>query len=237
MRIHRRWHFGHPARSVGEKRLQEGNGPWRRRHQLPWGLTKTQAELQHVPGFLRIFPFSKFIGPSHVKLRAAQAFWVFRGKHLRHGPVWPNEPAARYLEGGAATAGDTADAGNAVDHHLTGIPQGFRNKRDAQIRLLAGGRNPVHPFGPGAGLAGSAPADQKPRPPVTLRRLLRQVADETPVAQKGEDLLLQLGFARNIRHVSASVDGLRARSASSLARHFCSASSSMRLRKCATAIS
>ena len=66
------------ALRVGQKRLQQWNGPWRGRHQLSWQFTQTQAELQHVPGFLWIFPFAQLVRPGHVELRPAQAFRVFR---------------------------------------------------------------------------------------------------------------------------------------------------------------
>jgi hypothetical protein len=88
----------HPRGRILHQRQHQGRRPRRRRHQLPRAMPEPQAELQHVPGLAAMPPLAELVAPGEIELRAAQAFGIFRRKHLRHRARGPDQPAPRRLE-------------------------------------------------------------------------------------------------------------------------------------------
>ncbi|MDB5524872.1 MAG: hypothetical protein JWM58_2635 [Rhizobium sp.] len=169
----------HHRAGIVDQRPDQRHRPWRRRHHLARMAAEPQTELQHIPGFLAMLPFGKFVAPGIIELRTAQAVWILRRKDLRHRSVRPDQPPPGDLEVRPPEAGDPPDAGNAVDHHFAGVGQRLGDQREPH--RFAGIRcDIVHPFGAGPGLARAAPAHHQPGPPVAIRRLLLRPAVETP---------------------------------------------------------
>ena len=187
-RIGRSRHAGQDRFPIRHQAFQKRHRPWRRRHHLAWIIPQPQGKLQHVKGLVGMFPFGELIAPGEMKLRPAQAFRVFRREDLCDRPVRPDQPAPRNLDHRPHLPCDPCQTGGPVDHHLARIAQRFRHQRNAQIRALAGRQNPgLHPFGPGPRLARSAPAEDQPVAPVSVRRHLLGPRQKGPVArEKGE---------------------------------------------------
>ena len=59
------------SRSRFHQLTNERDRPWRCRDDLPRHITKTKSKLKLVPRFLNVAPFSEFIAPSEIMLRAA----------------------------------------------------------------------------------------------------------------------------------------------------------------------
>ena len=144
-------------------------------------LAEAKPELQHVKGFLAMLPFGQLVAPGEMKLRPAQAFWIFGGEYLGHRAIRPDQPAAGDLEIRPLQPGDATDAGHAVDHHLAGIAKRFGDQRDTKIGPVSGAGEPMHPFCTRPCLAGAATAEQQPAAPTPRRRPLVIATGDLPV--------------------------------------------------------
>ena len=75
-------------------------------------------------------------------------------------------------------------ARDTFDHHHAGLVEGGRHQRNAPGRRACGKPPPrgprLHPFGPGAGFAGTAPAEDQPVPPVRFHWRFLVVAGPEP---------------------------------------------------------
>ena len=168
---------GHRAR-IGHDIGEQFQRPGRRGRRKARPAAQSQAELQHVPALARIWPFHRFVAPGGGELRPAQAAGIVRRKRMRDGSVRPDQPPPRRLVDRPVVARARHNARRPLDHHLADVGQRFADQRDraddAPGERPHGARQPVHPFGAGARLARTAPAQQKPgRPAPAPRRLLR----------------------------------------------------------------
>jgi hypothetical protein len=136
-------------------------------------------------------PLGDLVGPGGAELRAAQTFRVLRRKGFRHRAIRPLQtPARRNPDRPLVPVIRGKEAGDAFDHHFAYVVLGFADERDAAhgpvgiFKITE--REPPHPFGAGARLAGTAAAENEPSGPglaaaCNCGRLLMVVDELRPV--------------------------------------------------------
>jgi hypothetical protein len=177
---------------VRHQTLQQRHRARRRGHHDPWSLAQAKAELQHVPGFLRMAPLGQFVTPGDIELGPAQAVGLLGGKDLRDRPVGPHDPPQRGLEQRAFTMAVHAQQSRyALDHDRTDFGDRRPDERDTARRRigqrLKSLRLAPYPFGTAARLAGAAPTENQPHPEVgnlaaVARRQLVEPGPGRPVS-------------------------------------------------------
>ena len=166
---HRRW--------VLQDRLQRGNTARRCRHHLLRVFPQPQSKLQHIPSLLGPLPLGQLVHPRAIKLRPAQRLRLMGRKHLRLGPVWPDQPFPRRLPFGAAVGGRAREyPAFPKHHHIARLINGFGHQRQplgaARIQRPRPFNLGPHPFRPGPRFTRPAPAHDDPGFPCPLRRQL-----------------------------------------------------------------
>ena len=167
-------------RAVGGQQVAQHRRVARRRRHAGARIAQAQPELQHVPRLGPALPLGQLVGPCRVELRAAQRLVIMRREDLRHGAVGPcQHPPGRAPDRSAVGRRTGHDAAFAEHHDLARLIERLAHQGHApRPARVAGARAfdlRAHPFGPGAGLARAAPAEDHPCAPVALgRELMRQ---------------------------------------------------------------
>ena len=163
----------HPA--VIDELLQERDRPRRCRHHHLRQITKSEPELQHVPGGLGISPFGDLVAPGGIELGAAQLVGLFRREDLGNRPVGPCQAALRGRKGGPPVlVMNGKQARDALDHHPACIIECGGDQRHVPGRLagpLLAFDLGLHPFSSRPRLSGAPPTDDEPAMPGVPCRL------------------------------------------------------------------
>ena len=165
----------HPDRPLGIPALHEGfQGRDRARRGGQQDLrcaAQPDPHAQRVENTLRVRPGGELITPGIVKLRPAQPVRILGGKGIGQAAGGENQAfAADFIARPLVPRAQSQQAGRAFDHHFAHIIESRPHQRDPAHRPQ---RPVADPFGPGAGLAGAAPAQEQPGSPLTRRRQLR----------------------------------------------------------------
>ena len=174
-------------------------------------VAEAQAQLEHVPGILGLFPFGELVAPGDVVLRAAKQLGPVAGEELGHGAAPEAEEAVARTPFADAVAGDLEEAAGALDHHPAGLGQSGGDERD--VDPAAGLDLGLDPFGAGEGLAEASAAHDDAGGPPPLGRELAFMRPAGEVAVQG------VGVGHSERaHASSRASGGRLRRNSTRSR-------------------
>ena len=155
---------------ISKQSLDQRCRPRRRGDHHPRRLAEAQRKSQHVICGIRIFPFRHLVAPGCVELRPAEALWFICREHLRDRAVRPCEqPLRRLIDGPLVVHVNAEQTGLALDHDQPGLVEGRCQDGDPlatwpQLGPKSQGHR-AHPFGPGASLSRTAPAEDQPIAP------------------------------------------------------------------------